>query len=63
MLALSWCLVCGFGHLLPYFYFIYFTWLLIHREWRDDQMCHAKYGADWEEYRKKVPWRIVPYVY
>lgn len=63
MMALAWCLPCGFGHLLPYFYFIYFTWLLVHREWRDDKMCHAKYGADWEEYRKKVPYRIVPYVY
>jgi protein-S-isoprenylcysteine O-methyltransferase Ste14 len=63
MLGLSWCLPCGFGHLLPYFYAIYFTWLLIHRQWRDDKMCEAKYGADWDEYCKKVRWKIVPYVY
>jgi protein-S-isoprenylcysteine O-methyltransferase Ste14 len=63
MLGLAWCLPCGFGHLLPYFYSVYFTWLLIHRQWRDDKMCKAKYGADWDEYCKKVRWKIVPYVY
>lgn len=63
MMALAWCLPCGFDHLLPYFYFVYFTWLLIHRERRDDRMCHAKYGVAWEEYRRRVPWRIIPYVY
>ena len=63
MMGLAWCLPCLFNHFLPYFYVIYFTWLLIHREWRDDKMCHAKYGDDWLEYRKKVPWRIIPGVY
>lgn len=63
MMASAWCLVCGFGNLLPYFYIIYFTWLLIHRERRDDAMCHSKYGKDWEEYRARVPWRIFPGIY
>ena len=27
--ALGWCLPCGFDHILPYFYFIYFTILLV----------------------------------
>lgn len=63
MMALAWCLTCGFGNLLPYFYFVYFTWLLVHREWRDDKMCSAKYGEDWQIYRKKVRWRIVPGIY
>jgi hypothetical protein len=63
MMALSWCLVCGFGHLLPYFYIIYFTILLVHRERRDHVTCAAKYGADWDEYCKKVPYRIFPGIY
>jgi Delta14-sterol reductase len=63
LLAWSWCLPTGFRHVLPYFYVIYFTWLLVHRERRDDAFCHAKYGADWEAYRSRVPWRIVPRVY
>jgi hypothetical protein len=62
-MALAWCLPCLFGNLIPYFYIIYFTWLLVHRERRDDAMCHAKYGRDWEEYRRRVRWRILPGVY
>ncbi|MSP60853.1 MAG: hypothetical protein EXR72_11020 [Myxococcales bacterium] len=63
MMALAWCLVCGFGNLLPYFYIIYFTILLVHRERRDHVTCAAKYGKDWEDYCAKVRWRIVPGVY
>jgi delta14-sterol reductase len=63
MMALAWCLTCGIGHVTPYFYFIYFAPLLIDRERRDDQHCAAKYGADWDAYRAKVPYRIVPFVY
>jgi delta14-sterol reductase/lamin-B receptor len=63
MMALAWCLACGVSHLVPYFYFIYFAPLLIARERRDDQHCAHKYGADWERYRARVPWRIVPFVY
>jgi protein-S-isoprenylcysteine O-methyltransferase Ste14 len=25
--------------------------------------CRREFGAAWEEYRKRVPWRIIPYVY
>ena len=63
MMALAWCLACGIGHIIPYFYFIYFTPLLIDRERRDDEHCARKYGADWEEYRRRVPSRIIPGVY
>lgn len=63
MMGLAWCLPCLFENLIPYFYIIYFTCLLVHRERRDDAMCHARYGKDWEEYRRKVRWRILPGVY
>jgi protein-S-isoprenylcysteine O-methyltransferase Ste14 len=63
MMGLAWCLTCKFGHVLPYFYFIYFSILLIHRERRDDQHCAARYGTDWDEYRRRVPWRMIPGVY
>lgn len=63
MMGLAWCLPAGFAHPLPYFYVVYFTILLVHRDRRDDAMCRAKYGADWEAYRRRVPWRIVPGLY
>ncbi|EKG17327.1 Ergosterol biosynthesis ERG4/ERG24 [Macrophomina phaseolina MS6] len=53
----------GWGMLITYFYMIYFAVLLIHREGRDEEKCKKKYGKDWDEYCKKVPYRIVPYVY
>lgn len=63
LMALSWCLPAGFQHVVPYFYLFYFVPLLTHRERRDDEHCHHKYGADWERYRKIVKYRIIPYVY
>jgi protein-S-isoprenylcysteine O-methyltransferase Ste14 len=63
LLGLAWSLACGFGSLLPYFYPIYFAFLLIHRERRDHQRCAAKYGEDWDRYCRRVRWRIVPGLY
>jgi protein-S-isoprenylcysteine O-methyltransferase Ste14 len=63
MMGAAWCLTCGFDHLLPYFYIVYFTILLVHRERRDHAMCHRRYGQDWEVYCQKVPWRIIPGLY
>ncbi|MBC8068343.1 MAG: hypothetical protein IAG13_08420, partial [Deltaproteobacteria bacterium] len=62
-MAAAWCLACGFGSVVPYFYFLYFAPLLWNRERRDHAMCKRKYGADWDRYCEKVPWRIVPFVY
>lgn len=60
LMGLSWCLVCGFGSIVPYFYAIYFAILLIHRSTRDDHMCQVKYGDDWQTYKKIVPYRFIP---
>ncbi|KAI5804488.1 ergosterol biosynthesis ERG4/ERG24 [Geopyxis carbonaria] len=59
----AWCLPAGFASPIPYFYVVYFAILLLHRERRDEAKCVAKYGADWETYKKKVPYRIIPGVY
>lgn len=63
IMALSWSLPCGFSHILPYFYFIYFTALLIHRQLRDEHHCRMKYGEDWGRYCNIVKWRLIPGVY
>ena len=63
MMGLAWCLTTGFSRFIPYFYITYFVILLVHRERRDYDHCAAKYGADWQEYARRVRWRIVPGVY
>jgi delta14-sterol reductase/lamin-B receptor len=63
LMALAWSLPCLFGSLLPYFYPVYFSILLIHRERRDFNRCYAKYGKDWEQYCRRVRWRILPGIY
>ncbi|XP_010339204.3 delta(14)-sterol reductase LBR isoform X2 [Saimiri boliviensis] len=63
IMALAWSLPCGFNHILPYFYVVYFTMLLVHREARDEYQCKKKYGVAWEKYCQRVPYRIFPYIY
>ncbi|KAM7170437.1 delta(14)-sterol reductase TM7SF2 isoform 3-T3 [Macrochelys suwanniensis] len=63
VMALAWSLPCGLTHILPYFYVFYFTVLLIHREARDEHQCLRKYGLAWQEYCRRVPYRIFPYLY
>ncbi len=63
LMAFAWCLACGFGSLVPYFYVLYFVPLLIDRERRDNAICQRKYGDDWDRYCEKVPYRIIPWVY
>lgn len=63
MMGLAWSLPCGFSHVLPYFYFVYFTVLLLHRQLRDEAHCRKKYGSDWDRFCEKVKWRLVPGLY
>jgi 7-dehydrocholesterol reductase len=60
MAAFFWCVPALFDNLLPYLYVIFLAALLTDRAFRDDNRCAAKYGTDWDAYRKLVPWRIIP---
>lgn len=60
IMGLTWCLVCGFDSIVPYYYAIYFMILLVHRSIRDDHLCKQKYGDDWELYKRMVPYRFIP---
>ena len=44
-------------------YPLYYVALLVPRQMDDDRRCAAKYGALWDAYVKRVPYRIVPFVY
>ena len=45
LMALAWSLPTGFNTPVTYFYVIYFTILLIHRQRRDDENCEKKYAC------------------
>jgi len=62
-LSFAFCAACGFECLYPYFYIIFMTILLVQRVERDNHRCKAKYGSKWSEYIKKVPYKIVPFIY
>jgi protein-S-isoprenylcysteine O-methyltransferase Ste14 len=46
----------------PWLYPLYYVALLVPRERDDDKRCAAKYGALWDEYKARVPSRILPSV-
>lgn len=61
----SWAysLPCGFSTPIPYYFVLWFGTLLIHREGRDEAKCAKKYGETWKEYKRLVPYKIIPGVY
>ena len=71
LMALSWGLATGlplkafsikapYLNLLNYFYCIFFTCMIIHRQSRDEIRCGAKYGVYWDVYTKEVPNVFLP---
>jgi delta14-sterol reductase len=47
----------------PWLYPLYYVALLFPRQKDDDIRCELKYGALWDEYKEKVPYRIIPFIY
>ena len=58
--AFLWTAPALFSHVLPWFYVIFLTILLVWRAGRDEKRCRAKYGPYWDEYCRLVPARILP---
>ena len=61
--AFFWSVPALFTHALPYFYVTFLTILLAERAFRDDKRCSKKYGNDWDDYCKQVPYKIIPFVF
>ncbi|KAK2737048.1 C-24(28) sterol reductase [Onygenales sp. PD_40] len=60
--ALSWGFVTGFDSPFPWFYPVFFIGMITHRARRDIHRCRQRYGAAWEEYERRVPYLLIPYV-
>lgn len=63
LLATGIALSTGFSSPFPWLYPLYYVVLLFPRERDDDTRCQRKYGTLWTEYKKKVPYRVIPWVY
>ncbi|KAJ3258533.1 hypothetical protein HK103_003493 [Boothiomyces macroporosus] len=63
LMSLAFCMTCGYGYILPYFYIVYMTILLCQRIERDHLRLVGKYGKYWDEYCKKVPYKLIPFIY
>lgn len=63
LISWAYSLPTGFSTIITYYFVFFFAGLLIHRETRDEAKCAEKYGKTWVEYKKKVPYRIIPGIY
>jgi 7-dehydrocholesterol reductase len=65
MAAYSWGLLAnpGVNGILALFYPIFLTILLFDRAKRDDEKCSKKYGEYYVEYKKLVPYKIIPGIF
>ncbi|CAF1415365.1 unnamed protein product [Adineta ricciae] len=60
-MSILWALSCHqWPGLLPYFYPIFFTSMIIHRYTRDMARCERKYDKDWKIYCERVPYAFIP---
>ena len=64
LMAIGLALALGYpGHIGPWLYPLYYVALLVPRQLDDDRRCAEKYGALWQRYVERVPYRIVPGIY
>lgn len=64
LMAIGLTLVLGYpGRWVMWLYPLYYVVLLFPRERADERRCAAKYGRLWAEYKRRVPRRIIPWVY
>jgi delta14-sterol reductase len=64
LMAVGLALALGYpGDVFPWLYPLYYVALLVPRQHQDDRRCAEKYGALWAEYCRRVPYRIIPWVY
>ncbi len=60
---LAFALTTGFVSWIPFLLPLWLACLLVHRAWRDEQRCHAKYGELWGRYKQRARFSMVPFVY
>lgn len=62
-LAFMWSWPINSQLAMPWVYWLFLFFLLVDRASRDDEKCREKYGKHWAEYCRRVPYKMVPYIY
>jgi len=63
LVAISWGIPAGCSHLAPWLYPLYLIGLLVLFAVEDEKRCAKKYGLSWDEYKARVKYVMIPYVY
>ncbi|KAG1927767.1 delta(14)-sterol reductase TM7SF2 [Pimephales promelas] len=63
LMMFAWCLPCGFSSIVPYLPALQCFHLLRQRANEIEGSCLKKHGDAWREYCRRVPHKLVPYVY
>ena len=56
-------LTAGSAAIEPFLVFIWLLSLLVHRAWRDDKRCRARYGELWTAYCERARFKMIPFLY
>ncbi|XP_062408630.1 delta(14)-sterol reductase TM7SF2 isoform X2 [Sardina pilchardus] len=63
LMTWAWTLPCGFSNVLPYIPAVFCTIILIRRANENEEACQEKHGEAWQEYCRRVPYQLLPYIY
>ncbi|XP_043086358.1 delta(14)-sterol reductase TM7SF2 [Puntigrus tetrazona] len=63
LMMFAWCLPCGFSSVVPYLPALQCFHLLRQRANEIEESCLKKHGDSWREYCRRVPYKLLPYVY
>ncbi|MXW52960.1 MAG: DUF1295 domain-containing protein, partial [Gammaproteobacteria bacterium] len=53
----------GFESWIPFLLLAWLVGLLLHRSWRDERRCRAKYGELWDRYVERARFSMIPFVH
>ncbi|XP_062843796.1 delta(14)-sterol reductase LBR [Trichomycterus rosablanca] len=63
VMMFAWALPCGFSSVLPYLPALQCVKLLRERAEEIEESCEQRHGAAWREYCRRVPYKLLPYIY
>ncbi|XP_076837019.1 delta(14)-sterol reductase LBR isoform X2 [Brachyhypopomus gauderio] len=63
LMMIAWCLPCGFTSLVPYLPALQCIHILRGRAKEIEASCYEKHGVAWEEYCRRIPYKLLPYIY